>query len=48
MLGGCRVSEGFSGGLVVKNPPANIEDMGPISALGRSLGGGHGYTLQYS
>ena len=48
MLGGCRVSEGFPGGLVVKNPPANAEDMGPISGLRRSLGGGHGYPLQCS
>ena len=48
MLGGCRLSEGFPGGSVVKNPPASAEDMGPISGLGRSLGGGRGYPLQYS
>ena len=37
--------------LMVKNPPASagdIEDMGLISGLGRSPGGGHGNTLQYS
>ena len=33
---------------MVKNPPANaghISDMGSISRLGRSLGGGHGNPL---
>ena len=37
--------------LVVKNPPANagdIRDVGSISGLGRSPGGGHGNPLQYS
>ena len=37
--------------LMVKNPPANagdIEDVGLISGLGRSPGGGHGNPLQYS
>ena len=37
--------------LVVKNPPANagdIRDLGLISRLGRSPGGGHGNSLQYS
>ena len=37
--------------LVVKNSPANggdIRDAGLIPRLGRSLGGGHGYPLQYS
>ena len=37
--------------LVVKNPPANAEDirnMGSIPGLGRSPGGGHGNPLQYS
>ena len=27
---------GFPGGAVVKNPPANAEDMGSIPGLGRS------------
>ena len=37
--------------LVVKNPPANagdIRDMGSIPGSGRSSGGGHGNSLQYS
>ena len=37
--------------LVVKNPPANSEDIrdaGSIPVLGRSPGGGHGNPLQYS
>ena len=37
--------------LVVKNPPANagdIRDAGLISGSGRSPGGGHGNSLQYS
>ena len=36
---------------VVKNPPANagdLRDMGSIPGSGRSPGGGHGNTLQYS
>ena len=36
---------------MVKNPPANvrdIRDMGLISGLGRSPGGGHGSPLQCS
>ena len=38
-------------GLVRKNPSANagnIRDVGSIPGLGRSPGGGHGNTLQYS
>ena len=37
--------------LVVKNPPANAEDIrdeSSIPGLGRSPGGGHGIPLQYS
>ena len=44
-------SWGFPGGSVVKNLPANAEDTGDgdlIPGLGRSLGGGNGYPLQYS
>ena len=33
---------GFPGGSVVKNPPANAEDVGLIHGLGRSPGGGNG------
>ena len=42
---------GFSGGSVLKNPPANAGDVGDsglIPALGRSPGGGNGNPLQYS
>ena len=31
---------GFLGGTVVKNPPANAEDVGSIPGSGRSPGGG--------
>ena len=37
--------------LVVKNPPANageMTDVGSIPGLGRSPGGEHGNSLQYS
>ena len=33
---------------MVKNPPAKAGDVGSISGLGRSPGGGHGNTLQRS
>ena len=36
---------------MVKNPPANagdVRDMGSIPGSGRSPGGGHGNSLQYS
>ena len=33
---------------MVKNTPANAGDVGSISGLGRSPGGGHGNPLQYS
>ena len=44
------VSKGkaFSGGSVVKNPPANAEDLGSIPGLGRSPGGGNSNPLQCS
>ena len=38
----------FSGGSVVKNPPANAGDMSSVPGLGRSPGGRHGHPLQYS
>ena len=41
----------FSGGSVVKNPPANAgdtRDTGSIPWSGRSPGGGHSNPLQYS
>ena len=37
--------------LVVKNPPANAEDVGDMGCIpgsGRSPGGGNGNPLQYS
>ena len=40
--------KGFSGGSVVKNLPANAEDIGLILGPGRSLGEGNGNPLQYS
>ena len=42
---------GFSGGVVVKNQPANGGDAGDTGSIlesGRSPGGGHGNPLQYS
>ena len=39
---------GFAGGLAVKNPPANAEDIGLIPGLGRSPGEGNDNPLQYS
>ena len=38
----------FPGGLVVKNPPANAEDMGSTPDSGRSPGEGNGNSLEYS
>ena len=39
---------GFPGGSVVKNPTANSVEVGSVSGLGRSLGGGNHNPLQYS
>ena len=39
---------GSPGGPVVKNPPANVGNMGLITGSGRSPGGGNGNLLQYS
>ena len=42
---------GFSGGSVVKNPPANAgdaEDTGSVPGLGRSSGEGNGNPLYYT
>ena len=47
----CIHELGFPGGTVVKNLPANsgdIRDMGSITGLGSSPGGGNGNPLQYS
>ena len=37
--------KGFTGGSVVKNPPANARDVDSIHGSGRSPGGGHGNPL---
>ena len=39
---------GFSGGSVVKHPPANAGEVGPITGLGRFPVEGNGNPLQYS
>ena len=39
---------GFSGGSGSKESTCNAGDMGSITGLGRSPGGGHGNPLQYS
>ena len=41
-------SGSFPGGKLVKNPPANVRDLGSIPGLGRSPGGGHSNPFQYS
>ena len=43
-----QVSQGFSGGSVVKNPPANAGDMDSIPGLGRPSGEGNDNPLQHS
>ena len=45
------INRGFPGGAVIKNPPANVEDIGDVSlipGLGRSLRVENGNPLQYS
>ena len=39
---------GFPGGSAIKNPLANVGDMGSIPGLGRSPGKGNDNPLQYS
>ena len=39
---------GFPGGSVGKESACNAGDLGSVSGLGRSAGGGHGDPLQYS
>ena len=44
-------AQGFPGGALVKNPPANAEgtrDAGSIPGSGSSPGEGNGYPLQHS
>ena len=47
----CIEGEGFPGGSVLKNPPADAGDTGDVGSvprLGRSPGGRHGNPLHYS
>ena len=46
-IGGVSVEEAFPGGLVGKESASNVGDLGSIPGLGRSLGKGKGYSLQY-
>ena len=39
---------GFPGSSAGKEPACNVEDLGSIPGLGRSLGEGKGYPFQYS
>ena len=43
-----RYTQGFLGGAVVKNPPANAGDTDSIPGSGRSPGVGNGTPLQTS
>ena len=43
-----RRGEGFPGGTVVKNLPANAGDASSVPRLGRFPGVGNGNSLQYS
>ena len=43
-----KIIEGFLGGPMVKNPPANAGDPALIPGSGRSPGAGNGKPLQYS
>ena len=38
---------GFPGGSAVKNPPANVGDVGSVPGLGKTPGEGNGNTLLY-
>ena len=40
--------KGFPGSSLVKNPPANVGDVGSIPGSGRTPGEGNGNPLQYS
>ena len=42
------VYKGFPGGSDSKESACNVGDLGSISRLGRSLGDGIGYSLEYS
>ena len=40
--------KGFPGSSLVKNPPANVGDVGSIPGSGRTPGEGNGNSLQYA
>ena len=42
------VNQGFPGGSAGKESACNVGDLGSIPGLGKSLGEGNGYPLQYS
>ena len=42
------MNEGFPDGTVIKNPPANVGDVGSVPGLGRSPGEENGNPLLYS
>ena len=48
LVKGKKMTEGFPGGTVVKNSPANAGDAVLIPGSERSSGGRNGYPLQYS
>ena len=43
-----KKASGFPGGSVVKKPPANAGDAGPVPGSGGSSGGGNGNPLESS
>ena len=47
-MGVYRARLGFSSGLAGKESTCNVGDLGLIPRLGRSLGEGKGYPLQFS
>ena len=48
LLASANVSEGFLDGLDGKESACNVGDLGSMPGLGRSPGGEHGNSLQYS
>ena len=42
------IAQGFPDGSAGKESACNVGDLGSIPGLGRSLGEGKGYSLQYS
>ena len=48
ILNSVHTNQGYPGGVVAKNMPANAGDMDSIPWSGRFPGGGYGNPLQYS